>query len=184
MTFQNKYIIKKKLINMKHLKTFESFSVNEELLGLPSIKEMKAKAQAWLQQNKNNPELQKAIAKVKMEMEKLDPSTQDKLKELSTETPEEIKPEIEQALKESMINEGMDWKTGLSKVFKFLGIGTVGVGFITTFWAIITMTITGTGYTKMLGGMEAGNMGAVGMGIMLAAIIPMIISTTLTPETE
>ena len=69
---------------MKHLKTFESFSVNEELFGLPSIKEMKAKAQAWLQQNKNNPELQKAIAKVKMEMEKLDPSTQDKLKELST----------------------------------------------------------------------------------------------------
>jgi hypothetical protein len=169
---------------MKHLKTFESFSVNEELLGLPSINEMKAKAQAWLQQNKNNPELQKAIAKVKMEMEKLDPSTQDKLKELSTETPEEIKPEIEQALKESMINEGMDWKTGLSKVFKFLGIGTVGVGFITTFWSIITMTITGTGYTKMLGGMEAGNMDAVGMGIMLAAIIPMIISTTLTPEAE
>jgi hypothetical protein len=36
----------------------------------------------------------------------------------------------------------------------------------------------------MLGGMEAGNMGAVGMGIMLAAIIPMIISTTLTPEAE
>lgn len=169
---------------MKHLKTFESFSVNEELLGLPSLKEMKAKAQNWLQQNKNNPELQKALEKARMEMEKLDPSTQDKLKGLATETPEEIKPEIEQALKESMINEGMDWKTGLSKVFKFLGIGTVGVGFITTVWAIITMTISGTGYTKMLGGIEAGTMGGIGMGIMLAAIIPMIISTILNPEAE
>lgn len=168
---------------MKHLKTFESFSVNEELLGLPSLKEMKAKAQNWLQQNKNNPELQKALAKARMEFQKMDPSTQAKLKGLATESPEEIKAEVEGAMKESLLNEAFDWKNALSKIFKFLGIGTLGIGFITTFWAVITMTMSGTGYTDMMGH-HAGDVVGYGMITILAAVIPLIISTMLKPEAE
>ena len=168
---------------MKHLKTFESFSVNEELFGLPSIKEIKAKAQAWLEENKDNPELQKALAKARMEFQKLDPSTQAKLKGLATESPEEIKAEVEDAMKESLLNESLEWKSILSKVFKYLGIGTVGVGFIVTMAAVITMTITGTYYTDMMG-FRAGHVVPAGMVTMLAAIIPMVISTILEPETE
>lgn len=168
---------------MKHLRTFESFSINEEFLGMPSLSEMKAKAKAWLENNKNNPELQEAIAKARMEMEKLDPRSQDKLKKLSTENPEEIKDEVEQALKESLINESVDMKNALSKVFRYFGISTATLGIITSFYSIITMVLTGTGYTKILG-MSAGHLGAVGMGIMLAAIIPGIISLILKPESK
>jgi hypothetical protein len=50
---------------MKHLKSFESFEINEELLGMPKLSEVKAKLQDWLSKNKNNPELQEALQKVK-----------------------------------------------------------------------------------------------------------------------
>ena len=83
---------------MKYIKTFESHRktkkaepVNEELLGMPSLKDVKAKAQAWIEANKSNPEFKEALDKARAEMKKLDPSTQSKLKELSKETPEEIK---------------------------------------------------------------------------------------------
>jgi len=172
---------------MKHLKTFETFEtfgVNEELLGLPKLSEVKAKAQEWLSKNKNNPEFQKALQQVKAEYAKLDPATQAKLKSLSKESPEEIKSEVEPELVgESMINEGIDWKNILAKFFKVLGIVTVSAGLITAIWACVTMTISGTGYTSMSGS-TAGHMGAVGMVTMLAALVPLCLNIMLTPEDQ
>jgi len=169
---------------MKHIKTFESFSVNEELFGLPSLKEMKAKAQAWLQSNMNNPKLQTAMDKLKMEYQKLDPRTQSKLQDLAHKNPEELQVAAEKA-NESKMNESFDWKSALSKFFKFLGIATVSVGFLEAAWSIVTMTMSGSGYTQLPGvGMEAGKFVGVGMVTMLIAILPLILSTVLEPEGE
>lgn len=167
---------------MKHLKSFESFEINEELLGMPKLSEVKAKLQDWLSKNKNNPELQEALQKVKEEYAKLDPATQSKLKSLSKETPEEIKAEVEPELVgESMINEGIDWKNILAKFFKVLGITVAGAGLITAIWAVIQIAAAGTGYTPMLGS-TAGHVGAMGMVTVLSSIIPFLFSILLTPE--
>lgn len=169
---------------MKYVKTFENFknsTINEEFL-FPKLSEIKAKAQEWLASNKDNPELQAALQSVRAEMAKLDPNTKEKIKNLSTESPEEIKAEVEPELVgESVINEGLDWKNILSKFFKILGIGTVTAGLITSFWAVITMAISGTGYTEMLGS-TAGHVVGVGMITMLSALVPMIVSLVLKPE--
>ena len=174
---------------MKHLKKFESFSINEELLGLPKMSEVKAKVKSWLDSNKNNPELQKKIQELREQFKKLDPKSQQKLRALASETPEEVKAQVEpelkaevQAVAESyMINEEVDWKNLASKFFKALGIVTIGAGFIATIWAVITMTMTGTGYTELFGS-TAGHVAGMGMITMLASIVPMIISLALEPE--
>lgn len=169
---------------MKHLKSFESFEINEELLGLPKFSEVKAKVQEWVSKNKNNPEFQEALQKVKDEYQKLDPATQAKIKSLSKESAEEVKSEVEPELVgESMINEGIDWKNILAKFFKVLGITVAGTGLITAIWACVTMSISGTGYTPMLGS-TAGHMGAVGMVTILSSLVPFLFSILLTPESE
>ena len=167
---------------MKHLTKFEKFKVNEEILGLPKLSEIKAKAQKWLSEIKNKPEFQEALQNLKDEFAKLDPSTKAKLKSLSKETPEEIESEVKPELVgESMINEGIDWKNILAKFFKVLGITGLTTGFITIIWACITMNSTGTGSTEMFGS-TAGHMAAVGMATILAAFVPLIISAIFEPE--
>lgn len=174
---------------MKHLQKFESFRVNEELFGLPKLSEVKSKVKAWMDSNKNNPEFQSKIQELRSQIQKMDPKSQEKLRSLASETPEEVKAQVEpemkaevEALAESlMINEGIDWKNLASKFFKALGIATIGGGFIVTIWAVITMTMTGTGYTELFGS-HAGHVAGMGMITMLAAIVPMIISLALEPE--
>ena len=171
---------------MKHLKKFESFSVNEEILGLPSLSEIKAKVKSWFEANKNNPELAKAIQAAKDEYAKLDDKSKASLNKVASETPEEVKSDLEKSevadeVSESMINEAIDWKNLLAKFFKVLGVVTVSVGFITAIAAIINIAIAGTGYAPMLG-TKASIVGATGMVTMLAALIPMAISIVLKPE--
>ena len=78
---------------MKHLKTFESFQINEELFGgakLPSREDLKKLIDAA----KSKPEFQQAYANLKAEWEKLSPEAKSELKELSTETPEQVQKEL------------------------------------------------------------------------------------------
>lgn len=167
---------------MKHLRSFESFELNEEILGLPKLSEIKSQAKEWLSKNKNNPEFKNVLQDMKSEFAKLDPSTQSKLKSLSKESPEEIKSEVEsEMVEEPMINEGVSWKGILSKFFKVLGIASLGGGFITALGALIKMVMDGTTYTTILGS-SADHIGAVGMVTMLAAVIPMVISMALETE--
>jgi hypothetical protein len=169
---------------MKHLTKFEKFKVNEEILGLPKLSEIKAKAQKWLSEIKNKPEFKEALQNLKDEFAKLDPSTQAKLKSLSKETPEEIESEVKPELElvgESMINKGIDWKNILAKFFKVLGITGLTTGFITLIWGCITINSTGTGSTEMFGS-TAGHVTAVGMATILAAFVPLIINVLITPE--
>jgi len=176
---------------MKHLKKFESFSINEELLGLPKMIEVKGKVKSWLDSNKNNPELQKKIEELRAQFKKLDPKSQQKLRTLASETPEEVKAQVEPELKDEVsavteshiINEKIDWKNFASKFFKILGISTAASGFIETMWAVITMTTTGSGYSELFGS-TAGQVASNGMLTILSAIVPIVISLILEPDQE
>lgn len=176
---------------MKHLQKFENFRMNEELLGLPKLSEVKSKVKNWIESNKDNPEFQSKLNKLRQEMRKLDPQTQQKLKSLASETPEELKAQVEPEMKSEfetieeslMINESIDWKNLLSKFFKILGIGIMSSGFITAAWALITMAISGSGYTEMLGS-TANQVTGMAMITMLSSLVPMLISILLAPEKE
>jgi sorbitol-specific phosphotransferase system component IIBC len=176
---------------MKHLKTFESFQINEELFGgakLPSREDLKKLIDAA----KSKPEFQQAYANLKAEWEKLSPEAKSELKELSTETPEQVQKELPDSVEkeiadiastanESLLLEEIDWRNIASKFFKGLGILTVSTGFITAVIAIIKIASTGTGYSELFGS-TAGHVGGIGMVAMLCAIIPMTISSLLEPS--
>lgn len=175
---------------MKHLKTFESFRINEEFGGmkLPSREELKR----LIDSAKKNPEFNQAVNNLKAEWDKLPQDAKAELKDISQESPEQIKQELPDSVEkeisaiastanESLLLEEVDWKNIASKFFKGLGILTVSTGFITSIIAIIKMTMTGTGYSELFGS-TAGTVGGVGMITMLCALIPMIISILLEPK--
>jgi uncharacterized membrane-anchored protein YjiN (DUF445 family) len=170
---------------MKHLRSFESFAVNEEIMGLPKLSEIKSQAKEWLSKNKNNPEFKKALQDMKSEFEKLDPKTQSKLKSLANKSSQEIQSEVESSemVGESMINEGVNWKSILGKFFKVLGITSLGGSFITAIGALITMATYGSGSASMLGS-TADHVGALGMITMMAAIVPMVIGMAMKSSAE
>lgn len=176
---------------MKHLKTFESFQINEELFGgvkLPSKEELKK----LIDSVKDKPEFKQAVDNLKSEWNKLSPEAKAELSDLSKESPEEIKQELPDSVEkeiaaiastanESLLLEEVDWRNVASKFFKGLGILTVSTGFITSIIAIIKMAMTGTGYSELFGS-TAGNVGGMGMITMLCALIPMAISIIFEPK--
>ena len=168
---------------MKHIKNFNSFGKVDE--SFESDESISAKIkQSFANKLKTDPNFQRAVAKLKDEWNKLSSSVKDRLKSLASESPEQIKSQVQSVVKESYsINESIGWKELLPKIFKALGIAGASIGFITTIAGVITMGITGTGLTS-IGGIEAGTFTSIGMGTIAAAIIPLCISTFLQGDDE
>ena len=83
---------------MKHLKKFETFSINEEFLGIGKISEIKKKILDWFDKNEGNQKLQIAIDKAVSEFDNMDTADIKKLERLPKE----------QSIEESLLTESED----------------------------------------------------------------------------
>ena len=83
---------------MKHLKKFETFSINEEFLGIGEISEIKKKILDWFDENEGNQKLQIAIDRAVSEFDNMDTADIKKLERLPKE----------QSIKESLLTESED----------------------------------------------------------------------------
>lgn len=165
---------------MKHLKKFESFSMNEELDVKNIFKNIKDNLQRkfgdfiieQIKKYKNDPEISNLISKLAVEMRKLTDDDRNKLRNCLNQGNIPSLPKIEEdyhledgSLKESMIYEGNSELAG--KIIKALGISTMSLSAITLIIAIIKMVIAKSGYPVWIFGLSLGTMAA----ILVAAIV-------------
>ena len=80
---------------MKHLKKFETFSINEEFLGIGKISEIKKKILDWFDKNEGNQKIQIVIDKAVSEFDNMNPPDLEKLERL-------------QSIEESLLTESED----------------------------------------------------------------------------
>lgn len=162
---------------MRYLKTYESFSTNEEFLGglwnkissafanwknekLKKAGETLAKA---IEEKKDDPEMAKALADLKVAYAKLPQEDKAKIESFKDEknipvaTEAEMKDEV---MAESLILE----EEGLAmKILGWLGLSAGAVSFVTLIITVIQIAMAGSGYPTSLFGLSLGTLGAVCM---------------------
>lgn len=184
---------------MKHIKTFESFSpVNEEFLGLDRLwdkakgavsawadRRKKAAAEGLLQAidaKKDDPEMQKALADIKVEAAKLSPEDKEVIASFAEgnipEVPEgpedaEIKEIVESLKSKKLIRESIQMileEEGLgAKIVKYLGLSTASLSLVTLLITVIKIAIAGSGYPVWIAGLTLGTIAGILMGTTFIA---------------
>lgn len=162
---------------MRYLKTYESFSTNEEFLGglwnkissafanwknekMKKAGEVLAKA---IEEKKDQPEMAKALADLKVAYDALPQADKAKIESFKNEEniPVEAEvPEGEEVMAESLILE----EEGLAmKILGWLGLSAGAVSFVTLIVTVIQIAIAGSGYPTSLFGLQLGTLGAICM---------------------
>lgn len=167
---------------MRYLKTYESFSTNEEFLGglwnkitsafsnwknekLKKAGETLAKA---IEEKKDEPEMAKALADLKSAYAALPQEDKAKIESfkneenipVSTEVSTEVSEEEEVMAESLLILE----EEGLAmKILGWLGLSAGAVSFVTLIVTVIQIAIAGSGYPTSLFGLSLGTLGAVCM---------------------
>lgn len=162
---------------MRYIKTYESFSTNEEFLG-GLINKIKSAFSNWrneklkkagevlaqaIEEKKDEPEMAKALADLKAAYAKLPQEDKSKIESFKDEknipvaTEAEMKDEV---MAESLILE----EEGLAmKILGWLGLSVGAISFVTLIVTVIQIAIAGSGYPTSLFGLSLGTLGAVCM---------------------
>ena len=162
---------------MRYIKTYESFSTNEEFLGglmnkissaftnwkNDKLKKAGDKLAQAIEENKNDPEMVKALADLKVAYSSLPQEDKVKIESfkdeknipVSTEVPKE-----EELMAESLIleEEGM-----AMKILGMLGLSAGAISFVTLIVTVIKIAIAGSGFPLAIFGLSLGTLGAVCM---------------------
>ena len=162
---------------MRYIKTYESFSTNEEFLGglmnkissaFSNWKNEKLKKAGevlaqQIEEKKDNPEMAKALADLKAAYASLPQEDKSKIESFKDEknipvaTEAEMKDEV---MAESLILE----EEGLAmKILGWLGLSAGAVSFVTLIVTVIQIAIAGSGFPTSLFGLSLGTLGAVCM---------------------
>ena len=163
---------------MRYLKTYESFSTNEEFLGglwnkissafanwknekLKKAGETLAKA---IEEKKDEPEMAKALADLKAAYAALPQEDKAKIESFKNEenipVETEVPAEGEEVMAESLILE----EEGLAlKILGWLGLSAGAISFVTLIVTVVQIAIAGSGFPTSLFGLSLGTLGAVCM---------------------
>jgi hypothetical protein len=162
---------------MRYLKTYESFSTNEEFLGglwnkissafanwknekLKNAGEKLAKA---IEEKKDQPEMAKALADLKAAYANLPQEDKAKIESFKNEENIPVESEVaegEEVMAESLILE----EEGLAmKILGWLGLSASAISFVTLIVTVIQISIAGSGYPTSLFGLQLGTLGAICM---------------------
>jgi|LauGreDrversion4_2_1035121.scaffolds.fasta_scaffold422870_3 hypothetical protein len=162
---------------MRYIKTYESFSTNEEFLGglmnkissafsnwkNEKLKKAGEKLAQAIEEKKDDPEMAKALADLKAAYAKLPQEDKAKIESFKDEknipvaTEAEMKDEV---MAESLILE----EEGLAmKILGWLGLSVGAISFVTLIVTVIQIAIAGSGYPTSLFGLSLGTLGAVCM---------------------
>lgn len=162
---------------MRYLKTYESFSTNEEFLGglwnkissafsnwkndkLKKAGETLAKA---IEEKKDQPEMAKAIADLKSAYAKLSP--EDKAKVESFKNEENIPVATESGVEDKIMAESLlilEEEGMVSKIISYLGFTAGAASFVTLIITVIKIAMAGHAYGHMFG-LQLGTLGAICM---------------------
>ena len=163
---------------MRYIKTYESFSTNEEFLGglwnkissafanwknekLKNAGEKLAKA---IEEKKDNPEMAKALADLKVAYANLPQEDKAKIESFKDEKNIPVETEApvegEEVMAESLILE----EEGLAlKILGWLGLSAGAISFVTLIVTVVQIAIAGSGYPTSLFGLQLGTLGAICM---------------------
>jgi len=163
---------------MRYIKTYESFSTNEEFLGglmnkISSMfsnwknEKLKKGAEALaksIEEKKDQPEMAKALAELKVAYANL--PQEDKAKIQSFKDEKNIPLEAEsgmvedEVMAESLILE----EEGLAmKILGWIGLSASAISFVTLIVTVVQISMAGSGYPTSLFGLQLGTLGAICM---------------------
>ena len=162
---------------MRYLKTYESFSTNEEFLG-GLFNKIKTAFSNWkneklkkagevlaqqIEEKKDQPEMAKALADLKAAYDRL--PQEDKAKIESFKNEENIPVATEAEMKDEVMAESLILEEeGLAmKILGWLGLSAGAVSFVTLIVTVIQIAIAGSGYPTTLFGLSLGTLGAICM---------------------
>jgi hypothetical protein len=162
---------------MRYLKTYESYSTNEEFLGGlwnkvssafanwkdEKLKKAGEKLAKSIEEKKDEPEMAKALADLKAAYANLPQEDKEKIESFKNEEniPVEANDEV---MAESLILE----EEGLAmKILGWLGLSGAAVSFVTLIITVIQIAMAGSGYGTSLFGLQLGTLGAICMVAVL-----------------
>ena len=162
---------------MRYLKTYESFSTNEEFLG-GLFNKIKTAFANWkndklkkagevlaqkIEEKKDQPEMAKALADLKAAYAALPQEDKAKIESFKNEEniPVETEaPKGEEVMAESLILE----EEGLAlKILGWLGLSAGAISFVTLIVTVVQIAIAGSGHPTSLFGLSLGTLGAICM---------------------
>ena len=163
---------------MRYIKTYESFSTNEEFLGglwnkissafanwknekMKNAGEKLAKA---IEEKKDQPEMAKALADLKAAYANLPQEDKAKIESFKDEKNIPVETEApvegEEVMAESLLLE----EEGLAmKIIGWLGLSASAISFVTLIVTVVQIAIAGSGFPLTLFGLSLGTLGAICM---------------------
>ena len=163
---------------MRYIKTYESFSTNEEFLGglmnkissafsnwknekLKNAGEKLAKA---IEEKKDQPEMAKALADLKAAYANLPQEDKAKIESFKDEKNIPVETEApvegEEVMAESLLLE----EEGLAmKIIGWLGLSASAISFVTLIVTVVQIAIAGSGFPLTIFGLSLGTLGAICM---------------------
>jgi len=164
---------------MRYLKTYESFSTNEEFLGglmkkissafsnwkNEKLKKAGEKLAQAIEEKKDDPEMAKALADLKVAYAKL--PQEDKAKIQSFKDEKNIPLEAESGMVEDEVmaesllileEEGL-----AMKILGWIGLSASAISFVTLIVTVVQISMAGSGYPTSLFGLQLGTLGALCM---------------------
>jgi len=163
---------------MRYLKTYESFSTNEEFLGglmnkissafsnwkNEKLKKAGEKLAQAIEEKKDDPEMAKALADLKVAYAKLPQEDKSKIESFKDEKniPVATDPTSEDELMgESLL---ILEEEGLAlKILGWLGLSGAAISFVTLIVTVVQIAIAGSGFPTSLFGLQLGTLGAICM---------------------
>ena len=163
---------------MRYLKTYESFSTNEEFLGglwnkissafanwknekLKNAGEKLAKA---IEEKKDEPEMAKALADLKVAYANLPQEDKAKIESFKDEKNIPVATEAEMEENEVMAESLILEEEGLAmKILGWLGLSASAISFVTLIVTVVQIAIAGSGFPTSLFGLSLGTLGAICM---------------------
>jgi len=164
---------------MRYIKTYESFSTNEEFLGglmskissafsnwrNEKLKKAGEKLAQAIEEKKDDPEMAKALADLKVAYAKLPQEDKAKIESFKDEKNIPLEAESgmveeDEVMAESLILE----EEGLAlKILGWLGLSAGAISFVTLIVTVVQIAIAGSGYPTSLFGLQLGTLGAICM---------------------
>ena len=166
---------------MRYIKTYESFSTNEEFLGKlmnkissaftnwknDKLKKAGDKLAQAIEENKNDPEMAKALADLKVAYSSLPQEDKVKIESFKDEKnipvvtdPTMVASTEGEVMAESLILE----EEGLAmKILGYLGLTAGAISFVTLIVTVVQIAMAGSGYGTSLFGLQLGTLGAICM---------------------
>ena len=163
---------------MRYLKTYESFSTNEEFLG-GLFNKIKTAFANWkneklkkagevlaqkIEEKKDQPEMAKALADLKAAYANLPQEDKAKIESFKDEKNIPVETEApvegEEVMAESLLLE----EEGLAmKIIGWLGLSASAISFVTLIVTVVQIAIAGSGFPLTIFGLSLGTLGAICM---------------------